>query len=374
MKVLFIATVTEHIKAFHIPYLKWFKEQGAEVHVATFGDEEIPYCDVKHNISVARSPFRLDNIKAYNQLNAILKKEKYDIIHGHTPMGGILTRLCGKKYRKNGTSIIYTAHGFHFYKGAPLLNWLLYYPTEKWLSKYTDKLITINKEDYELAKQKMKAKNTYYVSGVGIDTNKFAASTARKETKRDELGIPYDATVFVSIGELSKRKNHHTTIKAIKESNIENGYYIIVGRGDLDKELKDLCKSLGIEEQVLFLGYRKDTADLLHMSDVFLFPSLQEGLPVALMEAMAAGLPCVASTIRGNTDLMEDGKGGFLCSTNDVKEYARAIEKIIESAGDMGKYNQTKVKEFDIAAVMEQMKEMYEKRSNCTIKPSITRP
>lgn len=359
MKVLFVATVTEHIKAFHIPYLKWFKEQGWEVHAATYGDENIPYCDKKYNIAVQRSPFKIGNIKAYFQLKEILKEEKYDIIHGHTPMGGILARLCGKKHRKNGRKIIYTAHGFHFYKGAPLINWLLYYPIEKWLSRYTDTLITMNNEDYTLAQKKMQAEKIEYIPGIGVDTEKFSSPAVDRDNKRKELGLPSEAAVIISVGELSKRKNHAAAIKAVSKIKSAGLYYIICGRGDLQNDLMQLCRELEVEKKVIFLGYRKDTADLLNAADMFIFPSRQEGLPVALMEAMAAGLPCVASKIRGNVDLIEHEKGGFLCNAD---EYAGAIEKLSENVDlmrNMGEYNKNAVLKFDSKNAMREMIKIY---------------
>ena len=362
MKVLFIATVTEHINAFHIPYLKWFKEQAWEVHVATYGDDKIQYCDKKYNIAVQRLPFKLNNIKAYFQLKVILEKEKYDIIHGHTPMGGILTRLCGKKHRKNGTKIFYTAHGFHFYRGAPILNWLLYYPMEKWLSKYTDALITMNNEDYEFAQKKMRAKTIYYIHGIGVDIGRFSKPEIDRDSKRRELGIPLDVPIIISIGELSKRKNHQIAIKALSKMKSQNIYYIICGQGKLKEYLIELSKELKVENRVLFLGYRTDTVNLLHMADIFLFPSLQEGLSAALMEAMATGLPCIVSKIRGNVDLIEHGKGGFLCCVNDTDEYRNAIEKIIENIDlrrDMGEYNKNSVQKFDLNNAMQEMTKIY---------------
>ena len=190
-KVLFTATVDSHILHFHIPYLKLFKENGYEVHVATNGDEKIPYCDVKHKISFERSPIKLNNLKAIKQLKKVIDKEKFDIIHCHTPMGSVVTRLAAKKARKNGTRVIYTAHGFHFYKGASLFNWLFFYPVEKYLSKYTDTLITINTEDYELAKNKFHLNDIYYIPGVGVDKEKFSINLSEKEKHklRETLGI-----------------------------------------------------------------------------------------------------------------------------------------------------------------------------------------
>ena len=150
-KVLFCATVDYHFKAFHLPYLKWFKEQGWQVHIAASGELELPYTDQKFNIPIQRSPFRMKNFEAYNKLKQLMDHNKYDIIHCHTPMGGVLARLAARKTRANGTKVIYTAHGFHFCKGAPLINWLTYYPIEKMLANDTDCLITINQEDYQIA-------------------------------------------------------------------------------------------------------------------------------------------------------------------------------------------------------------------------------
>ena len=366
MKVIFVATMAAgHIKEFHIPYLKWFREQGWEVHVATYDDVDIPYCDKKHNIIIQRSPFKLRNVQAYFQLKAIFKNEKYDIIHGHTPMGGILARLCGKTYRRNGTKVLYTAHGFHFYQGAPVFNWLVYYPIEKWLSRYTDVLITLNGEDYNLARTKMKAKDTRYISGIGVDTARFANPTVDRESKRRELGVPLDATVVISVGELTKRKNHRTAIKAIsgiKMDRMNKLYYIICGEGALKDDLLKLCKDLKIENRVFLLGYRNDMEDLLHMADIFLFPSLQEGLSVALMEAMAAGLPCVVSDIRGNEDLIEHGRGGFLCGASNEGEYAMAVAEIAADSHvkhTMGDHNKKIISEFDLANSMKMMVKIY---------------
>ena len=311
-----------------------------------------------HNVKFDRNIFSFNNISAYKQVKKLIDENNYSLIHCHSPIGSVVARLAAKKHRKSGTHVTYSAHGFHFYKGAPILNWLIYYPIEKWLSKYTDALITINTEDYVLAKQKMKAKNIYYTHGVGVDKSKFSVSTIDRKTKLQELGLPKDATVMISIGELSKRKNHQAAIKAISRIKEDNLYYIICGQGKLKGALLNLCKRLKVENRVLFLGYRTDTADLLHMSDVFVFPSLQEGLPVALMEAMMSGLPCVVSKIRGNVDLLEHGKGGFICDVNKADEYSEAIKTVLKNR-DMGKYNQSVMQKFNTETVMEQMKGIY---------------
>lgn len=365
-KVLFVATVVKkHINVFHIPYLKWFKENGYETHVCArndFEDEEmpeIPYCDKYYDFPFERSPFKAANIKIYQQLKSLIEINNYDIIHCHTPMGGVLTRLAAKKSRGNGTKVIYTAHGFHFYKGAPIKNWLLYYPIEKWLSRYTDVLITINKEDHSLASG-FKSKELVYVPGVGIDVKKFSGTTVDSDKKRKELGVSNKDIVLLSVGELSQRKNHEVVIKALAKLNNPKIIYYICGQGDLENYLKDMAQILNV--RVRFLGFRKDIPEICAISDMYIFPSYQEGLPVALMEAMASGLAVVCSSIRGNTDLIENDKGGYLVKPNDIDGFAVNIEKLIDDRNlrkTMAKNNVSEVKKFQKEIVEAKMETIY---------------
>jgi len=376
-KCLMIASVSSMIGQFNMPNIDLLLSMGYMVAVAanfSFGntftdsDAEDLWNTLKsknievHNIAFVRNIFDFKNITAYKQIKTLIDENGYSLIHCHSPIGGAVARLAARRHRKTGTQVIYTAHGFHFYRGAPLVNWLLYYPMEKWLSKYTDILITINNEDYNSAIQRLNAKNTYYIPGIGVDANRFANPAVDGKSKRGELGIPADATVIISIGELSKRKNHQVAIKAMSKIKSDKLYYIICGQGKLQKKLRDLCQKLKLENFVLFLGYRNDISDLLHMSDIFVFPSLQEGLPVALMEAMAAGLPCIVSKIRGNTDLVAHTKKVYICENNDEGEYIRAIENFMEEGARSGKMDaQTKnpLKKFDITYVLQQTKKIY---------------
>ena len=309
-KVLFVATVTRHINAFHIPYLKWFKEQGYEVHVASNGDEKIEYCDKHFNLPFERFPLKVNNIKTYKELKKIINDNNYEIVHCHTPVGGVLARLAARKARKKGTKVIYTAHGFHFYKGAPLLNWIIYYPIEKILSRYTDCLITINQEDYKLAKKRFKkAKQIEYVHGVGVNSEKFKKGTLNKEQKenlRKSLGIKEDDFVIIYPAELSDRKNQGMLIKAIgliDEEKRKKIKVLLPGKDSKNGEYQQLAKSLGVSEQILFLCFRNDIADLLQISDLEVSTSKQEGLPVNIMEAMFSGVPIIATDCRGNRDI-----------------------------------------------------------------------
>jgi len=365
-KVLFVATVVKtHIMTFHIPYLEWFKQNGYETHVCAKNDyvnkEDcvIPYCDKFYDIPFARSPVSPSNLEAYRQLKGIIDSNEYDIIHCHTPVGGVLARLAARHARKNGTKVIYTAHGFHFYKGAPIKDWLMFYPVEKFFARYTDVLITINREDYAVAR-KFKAKKVVYVPGVGVDVDKFARSAVDRSEKRKQLGIPEDTFVLLSVGELIKRKNHETVIRTMERFKSKNVVYLICGQGELDSYLQGRIDELGVN--VRMLGFRKDIGELLAASDLFIFPSYQEGLPVALMEAMAAGKPVVCTSIRGNTDLIEEGAGGFLVEPEDIEGFAKAINRLAGSSGlmeKMGSRNREFVREFDMENVMNIMGEVY---------------
>lgn len=371
-KVLFVATVVKtHIMEFHIPYLKMFKEMGWETAVAAKNDYEnhadcvIPYCDSYYNIPFERNPLKTGNVKAYKSLKNVINEGKYDIIHCHTPVGAMLTRIAAKQARKKGTKVFYTAHGFHFYKGAPIMNWLLYYPVEKWLSRYTDVLITINKEDYERAKT-FKAGRVYYVPGVGIDLKKFNAGHVDKEKKRKGIGMRRDDFVLLSVGELIPRKNHEVVIRAMavlkQKGKLDHLEYVICGRGTYETELKNLSEELKVIDHVHFLGYRNDISEICNCCDLFVFMSLQEGLPVALMEAMACGIPVVCSNIRGNTDLIENGITGVI-SNNTPEDVANAIDMMNENkefCNRVAGAARRKIKSFDLSSVKVEMTKIYE--------------
>jgi len=367
-KVLFVATVVKlHIMVFHIPYLEWFKKNGYEVHVAARNDYDnkeeciIPFCDQFHDLPFERSPLRKNNLQVYKELKNIIDTEEYEIIHCHTPMGGAIGRLAARSTRKKGTKVIYTAHGFHFFKGAPLVNWLAYYPAERWLARYTDVLITINTEDYEIAK-KFNANRIEYVPGVGIDTDKFKNIEVNRTEKRELIGVSEDDFMIISVGELNKNKNHQVILRAIAKLRNEKIKYVLCGQGPLATELRKLSKELGIENQVKFLGFRKDIAELMNVADLFSFPSFREGLSLSLMEAMASGLPVVCSEIRGNSDLIEDSKGGYLVKPIDEKEFARCINELIVKSilkNQFGTFNYKKIENYSIKNVLSNLRTIY---------------
>ena len=363
-KVLFVATVLRmHVLVFHLPYMRWFQEQGYEVHLCCANDTpdphpQVPSCDRWVELPFSRSPFSADNREVFRRLKQLIDAEDYALIHCNTPVGGLLGRLAARAARKRGTRVVYTAHGFHFFTGAPLKNWLLYYPAERLLSRWTDLLITINGEDYARAKR-FAAGRVALVSGVGVDLVRFRGPVDRAAV-RAGLGIGPEDAVLITVGEHSERKNHETVIAAA--APIEGAHVLFCGVGDRQAALEKQARELDMEDRVHFLGFRKDIPALLAASDVFVFPSLQEGLPVAQMEAMAAGLPCVVSDVRGNNDLIAPGEGGFLRAPRDVSGFTQDIARLLADPAlraRMGERNRREMRRYSLEAVLAQMTALY---------------
>lgn len=372
-KVLFVATVVKtHIMQFHIPYLKMLQEMGWETAVAARNDYEdprdcrIPYCDAYYDIPFERTPWKIGNLKSFWMLKKVIEEGKYDLIHCHTPVGALLTRLAATKARRNGTKVMYTAHGFHFFTGAPLRNWLLFYPVEWLLAPMTDVLLTINREDYQRARKCIHTKRIEYVPGVGIDTSKFRRDAGNRQEKRRELGYAERDFLILTVAEMTMNKNHITILKALAslkdDPMFENLHYLICGRGDMQEKLEDSVEKLGLEEHVKFLGYRNDVPDLYHCCDLFAFMPFREGLSVALMEAMSSRMPIICTKIRGNTDLIEDGVSGIF-SENNPQALAAAIRRLHADPNlraSLGQAAAQQVLQFDEKAVHAQMREIYQ--------------
>ena len=367
-KVLFVATlVKNHIAEFHLPYLKLFQDMGWQTAVAAKNDYEnpadcvIPYCDVFYDVPFERSPLKKGNLTAYRRVKRIIRKGGYDIIHCHTPVGAAVARLAARKARRNGSKVIYTAHGFHFYKGAPWLNWLVYFPVEWLLSPLTDVLITINREDYDRAKRLLRAKKVVYIPGVGIDVSRFRGNEEKGASLRRELGIPDEAAVLLSVGDLNKNKNHRAVLEALARMENRNLHYVVCGRGPLKEELEAFAREKGLADRVRFVGYRNDIPAFYAMADVFVFPSFREGLSVSVMEAMASGLPIVCSRIRGNTDMVEDGVNGYLMEPGDPDSIAGALRRL-EDGGkreEISRNNLEKAEIYSLGVIAEQYRQLY---------------
>ncbi len=337
MKVLFTASIMGHLINFHVPYMQYFKDKGFEVHAAC-GSGSPPSCIDRHcEIAFERSPFKLKNLQCYRALKKIIDNNSYDIIHCHTPVVSVLTRLAARKARKKGTVVIYTAHGFHFYHGAPRLSGTLFRVAEKWLCRYTDVLITINEEDLGAAKSYGFApqRGIYKVPGVGVDNSRFLPQTPEnKQSGRNITGTSPDAFVLIFAGEYSRDKNQLMLLEAVKllKESVPQVLLLLPGRGPMWSELELAAVSLGVTDNVWLMGYRTDMDLLLSAADVAVSSSVREGLGINLVEALATGLPVVATRIRGHADVITDGENGFLVDACDARAMADRLLSLYRSA------------------------------------------
>lgn len=367
MRVLYVATIGGFMPFFK-SFIRELLDNGNEVDIATnMSDYPLPDyykewgCGI-YQLSCSRSPISKGNFYAIKEIKKIVNDNKYDIVHCHTPIAAACTRIACRKARKNGTYVIYTAHGFHFYSGAPMKNWIIFYPVEKICSKWTDVLITINTEDYNRAKKTFKTNIIEYVPGVGIDVSRFSNDPTDKTDKRIALDLPQSAYVILSVGELNYNKNHQIVIRALSQIKDDNIHYVIAGKGDRHDSLIKLANELGVDKQLHLIGYRSDVSELYKMADIYILPSYREGLNVSVMEAMSSGLPCIISDIRGNKDLIDDDKGGYLLNPDDYHSFAKRIVDIKPNINKFGEYNKKKAMIFNQKDINNSIIDIY---TNC---------
>ena len=365
-KIMMIATTDNMIWQFLIPHIKHLQSLGNEVECVCaktgFWFDELKELHglVVHEIDFARNPFKMKNFKGYKKLVQLQKEKKFDLVYCQQPVGGLMGRLIAKKFK---IPAIYTAHGFHFFKGCSLVNKLIYKPVESWLSKYTQVLITINEEDYKNA-LKMKAKKVYKINGIGIDENKMKVDTFNKAEFRKELGLENKDKVVLTVSELNKNKNYITMLKTIRElvQQDKNIKFISCGRGVWEQKIKKFAKKLGIENNCLFLGFRKDVSKIMQISDLFFHASYREGLTLSVMEAMSVGLPCVVSDVRGNRDLIVNGQGGFVVNPKSDKVFSDCIVRILNNKDLYNKFsifNKNESEKFMVENVKMQLDNIY---------------
>lgn len=339
MKILLTATVQSHICQFHKPLVEMLHEHGYEVHVAAHDNLaeknglKLDFADKVFDVSFNRSPKSMRNVKAYKQIKKIINDGDYDVIHCNTPMGGIVTRLAARKARRDGTKIIYTAHGFHFFKGASKRNWHVYYPIEKYFAdKYTDVLITINSEDYRLAEEKFNCR-VERIHGVGVDADRYyQVSDDDKQRLKVAMGFKPKQKIILCVGELLPNKNQAMAVRMIQSIVSEHSdiQLIIAGNGKEKENIENEIKKYNLQNNVQMIGYCTHLQDYQHISDVLVSCSRREGLPLNIVEAMLSGTPVVATGNRGHRDLIKEGKTGFLVNYNDEKAMAEKVELFLK--------------------------------------------
>ena len=362
-KVLFTARVAEHIKHFHLPFIKMLEDMGCQVDVACKVDVRLEGIIKGRvwDVPFARSVYALNNVKAMNAIKLLCEEEKYDFVHTHTPIASFVTRYA---LRNSDVPVIYTAHGFHFYKGAPLKNQLVYRTAEKIAVPWTAAILVMNAEDLELARELgyQEGTNLHYVHGVGLDLRYYSAVS--REQARKSLKIPEEDYVAVCIGEFTTRKNHIQLLKAWKcaHSKIPGSELLLVGRGELHEYLEQTVEGMNMAQSVRFLGYREDVPRILAAADVAILTSRHEGLPRCIMEAMAAGKPVVATDVRGNRDLVTDGHDGYLVALDDWRTLSDRIVQLADN-GDarvtMGDAGRKTIENYSIDNVLAEVNTIY---------------
>lgn len=371
-KVLLTATVQSHICQFHKPLVKVLHEHHYEVHVAARNNLaeknglKLDFVDRVFDIPFERSPLSRKNIAAYQEMKKVIHHTHYDVIHCNTPMGGIVTRLAGKAARKKGTKLFYTAHGFHFYEGAPKQNWAVYYPIEKFFANhYTDKLITITQEDFKLAKEKFKC-HTEYIHGVGLNTKKYTIlSENEKMDIRQKMGFSPQRTLILCVGELLANKNQSTVIRAMEKvvQKHPNSTLMLAGNGANLENLQQLAAELNLQENILFLGYTTELEKYLNIADIVVSCSFREGLPVNIMEAMYCKKPTVTSINRGHKELVRDGETGYLVAPTDAAGVAEKLTFYIENPHIRKRFGEKGyhfIQAFTDKSVGDELKEIYD--------------
>lgn len=363
-KILFTANTLRHLYLCHIPYLKYFKDIGYEVHTASDDDSILDGVDCSFKLSITRSPYNLSNIKAIFELKKILKENRYDIIHTNTPMGAVVTRIALILAKVKETKLIYMAHGFHFFKGCPIINYILYYPVEKILSKYTDMLVTINEEDYRFAMKHFKT-SVRYIPGVGFNENKFKGvlNNHNQMELRKSLGLDKNDYVISYVAEISKRKRHNYLVKTISKMNITNEKFLFIGDDSKVRGISKLIKKYNLSDVVKIIGFSDRVSDYLDISDLVVSVSKQEGLPLNIMEAMYKEKTIIVTDCRGNRDLIKNNVNGLVIDMNRHKDLIDAIEYCKNNKDIIKKYNVVNrdiISNYSIREVFPKMKQIYQ--------------
>jgi len=346
-KVLFITTISGFLQQFEMNDVNILQKAGYEVHYATNFDNPIYEVDIHaltqqgivlHQVDIQKSPGRfIQNMRAFRQIRRLIRQEKFNIIHCHNPMGGVLGRLAAACSGEK-SYVIYTAHGFHFYQGAPVKNWLLYYTAERLLAHWTDMIITINREDYSRACNFHLRRNgrVEWIRGVGVDSEKFKAKPPVRRQKREELGIPESFFHIVTAAELNLNKNQKIIIEAIAGLKDMKICYSICGKGENAENLERLIQEYHLENRVRLLGYRTDMEDILQTADCFAFPSIREGLGIAAVEALCCGVPLIAADNRGTREYAVDSYNSIICRADNVTDFKKAICRMYSNPGYRG--------------------------------------
>jgi len=366
-RILYVATSDIHLKTFHLPYLKWLHDVGHEVDIVAEkrSSYSFEHIETYYHVDFPRKITALRLWRTFKRLKQIVSARHYDLIHCHTPIPSVLIRLAAMSQRPDGLKVLYTAHGFHFYRGAPWSYWLTYFPVEYWLSKRTDGIVTINQEDFAFASSWLRSEKNYLIPSIGVDTNRFRpASTERRREIRESKGFNEDDLLILYIAEFVAGKNHVFVLDAANQllTNVPNAKIIFLGTGALWHEIRSEVQRRGLNRQVLCLGFSEDVENYAAIADIGISSSRREGFGLGLVEQMACGVPVVASMVRGHREFIDDGNNGFLYTQGDCEGFCRrvielSVNKDLRKA--MGRAALTKSEKFSVDQSLAAMQKIY---------------
>lgn len=364
-------SVPSTLSAFLVPYAKHFRSLGWRVEAICNGAKSVEelseHFDAVHEIPWTRSPLDSANfLKAPKVIRDVVREREFDIVHLHDPIAAFVGRLALRGLRSSGSlKVVYTAHGFHFFRGAPIKNWALFWPAEALASIWTDRLIVINKEDHEATKRfPIPEKHVVYMPGIGVDTERYAARSVTKEDirlVRTELGLDDTDQIMLMVAEFNPGKRHMDAVEALALSNRPHLNLVFAGVGPTLDSVSKRAHELGVGNRVHFLGYRNDVPALLAAAIGLMLPSEREGLPRAIMEALSLERPVIGTKIRGITELVDDSSG-ILVEVGDVRSMASALQRLLDNpyqALAMGKAGREAMRHFDIKHLLKLHEDLY---------------
>jgi len=384
-RILFVTTVAGTLRAFLIPHMQMLQERGWHVEAAArFGNSSKGEQLIKAGFTAHRIPFHRHvlaggNLLAIWRLWRLIQTGRYDIVHVHTPVAAMVGRLAARLTRPR-PAVLYTAHGFHFHRGAPWYHWLFLYPAEWLAGRWTDGLIVMNEEDVHNGRRLgfVQEENLFFVHGVGVDIDWYGGAAIDGRKVRSELGLSPDDVLITCIAEFTRGKNHKLLLDTWQRvtGSQANAHLLLVGGGPYLREVKRRLDSWE-SPRVHLAGHRADIPSVLRATDVLVLSSRREGLPRCIMEAMAAGRPVVATSARGSRDLIEHGVNGLLVEREDVAGLAEALVTLIQDPGlrfDMGKRGREKIKEYALDRVLDEMWLIYDRFRQLGTERAINNP
>ncbi|MBP3848817.1 MAG: glycosyltransferase, partial [Pyramidobacter sp.] len=319
-KLLIITTIQRTLRDFLLPYGDHFRSLGWQVDAMANVRDPYPvaeeHFDHFYAVDWGRNPLDPRNFgRTPRFIRELVEREKYDIVHVHTPVAAFVTRFALRKLRAAGTvKVVYTAHGFHFFKGNSPLKNFVFLNLEKLAGRWTDHLIVMNREDFSAAQTHriVPPEHLTLMPGIGVDLSKYSAASVTADqitAVRRELGLAPEDKYILMVAEFNPGKRHRDAILALAQAQTVHLHLVFAGWGPLFEEMKELAVKAGVAERCHFLGHLEDVRPLLKGAATSVLPSEREGLPRSVMESMGILVPVIGTNIRGTQDLLENGCG-----------------------------------------------------------------